>query len=168
MSRVAMLVGDEYEDSEFQVPYECLRNAGHEVVVLGSERDSLVRGKRGDSAVHIEHTPDEVDVGGFDAVVVPGGHGPDKLRIDASMVEFTRRFADSGKPLAAVCHGPQLLIEAGVVSGRKLTSWPSVRTDLINAGAQWVDQAVVEDGNLITSRKPDDLEQFCDAVLKRL
>ena len=104
----------------------------------------------------------------FDAVVIPGGHGPDKLRLDEAMVEFTRRFHASGKPLAAICHGPQLLIEAEVVKGRTMTSWPSVRKDLINAGAQWVDQAVVEDDNLITSRTPADLAAFCEAVLKRV
>ena len=168
MSKIAMLVGDEYEDAEFQVPYDCLRDAGHEVVVLGSQRASIVHGKRGESEVQIQHTPGEVSPADFDAVVVPGGHSPDKLRLDEAMVDFTRRFHASGKPLAAICHGPQLLIEAEVVAGRTLTSWPSVRKDLINAGARWVDQAVVEDGNLITSRKPADLDAFCAALRKRL
>jgi protease I len=168
MSRVAILVGDGYEDSEFQLPFECLRNAGHEVVVLGSRRDSIVRGKRGETGVRIEHSADEVEPSSFDAIVVPGGHSPDRLRIDPAIVEFTRRFADTGGLVAAICHGPQLLIEARLVSGRTITSWPSVRTDLVNAGADWVDEAVVEDDNLVTSRKPDDLDVFCAAILRRL
>ena len=90
----------------------------------------------------------------FDALVIPGGHSPDHIRTDATVVEFVRRFAESGRPLAAVCHGPQLLIEAGVVEGRTMTSWPSVKTDLVNAGARWVDEQVVTDGSFITARKP--------------
>ncbi|MGD2113350.1 MAG: type 1 glutamine amidotransferase domain-containing protein [Gammaproteobacteria bacterium] len=168
MSRIAMLVGEGYEDAEFQVPYDRLRDAGHEVVVLGQQRGARVSGKRGESHAEIQHTADEVQPGEFDAVVIPGGHGPDKLRLDAAMVEFTRRFGATGRPLAAICHGPQLLIEADVVNGRTLTSWPSVRKDLINAGAHWVDAEVVTDGNLITSRKPADLDAFCEALLEKL
>jgi protease I len=168
MSKVAILVGEGYEDSEFQVPYDKLREAGHEVLVVGTQRASIAHGKRGQSEIEIQATAAEVSPGDFDEVVIPGGHGPDKLRLDNAMVDFTRRFFDTGKPLAAICHGPQLLIEAGVVKGRTLTSWPSVHTDLINAGADWVDQELVEDTNLITSRKPDDLDAFCNAVLKRL
>ena len=168
MSKIAMLVGDGYEDTEFQVPYDRLRGAGHTVTVLGTRHGDVVHGKRGESQVGIEFTAAEVEPEAFDAVVIPGGHGPDKLRLDEDLVGFTRHFAASGKPLAAICHGPQLLIEAGVVKGRRLTSWPSVRKDLVNAGANWVDQPVVEDGNLITSRKPADLDAFCEAVLKRL
>lgn len=168
MSKVAMIVGDGYEDSEFQVPYDKLREAGHEVLVVGRQRGSIVHGKLGKSEIEIQTTAAEIGPEQFDAVVIPGGHGPDKLRLDKAIVEFTRQFFATGKPLAAICHGPQLLIEADVVKGRKLTSWPSVRTDLINAGANWVDQELVEDDNLITSRKPEDLEAFSGAVLKRL
>ena len=168
MSKIAMLVGDAYEDAGFQVPYDRLRTASHIVTVLGTKHGDVVHGKRGESRIEIEYTAAEVEPEAFDAVVIPGGHGPDKLRLDEDLVGFTRRFAASGKPLAAICHGPQLLIEAEVVKGRRLTSWPSVRKDLINAAAHWVDQPVVEDGNLITSRKPADLDAFCEAVLKRL
>lgn len=105
---------------------------------------------------------------GFDALVIPGGFGPDRLRTDEAVVRFVKTFGALDRPIAAICHGPQLLIEAGLVRGRTLTSWPSVRTDLLNAGAQWVDQEVVEDGTLITSRKPDDLDAFCEVLLKRL
>src|SRR5690606_13048804 len=103
-----------------------------------------------------------------DALVVPGGYSPDHLRTSRSVVEFVRRFAQTGRPIAAVCHGPQLLIEAELVAGREMTSWPSVRKDLENAGARWRDAEVVVDGNLIASRKPEDLEAFCNAVLERL
>jgi deglycase len=163
-----MLVGDGYEDAEFQVPYDRLRDAGHEVLVLGLERGATAHGKRGESEIGIARRADEVSPEEFDAVVIPGGYGPDRLRLDAAMVEFTRRFDATGKPLAAICHGPQLLIEAEVVKGRTLTSWPSVRKDLLNAGAHWVDREVVQDGNLLTSRRPADLEAFCEALLRRL
>lgn len=168
MAHVAMLVGDGFEDSEFQVPFQTLRDAGDEVVVLGREAGALIHGKTQNSAVEIDRAVADADPDEFDALVIPGGHGPDNLRIDAKAVEFTRRFVQSGKPVAAICHGPQLLIEAGVVKGQILTSWPSVRTDLENAGARWVDEPLVEDDNLITSRKPDDLDDFCEALLKRL
>ncbi|RRQ20886.1 type 1 glutamine amidotransferase domain-containing protein [Thiohalobacter thiocyanaticus] len=168
MSHIAIIVGDGYEDSEFSVPMERLQTAGHTVDVIGSSAGQTVRGKRGRS----ETTPDlgtaEADPDNYDALVIPGGFGPDRLRMDRHAVDFVRHFFNSGRPVAAICHGPQLLIEADVVRGLTLTSWPSVKTDLINAGARWVDEAVVEDGNLISSRKPDDLDAFCAALLKRL
>lgn len=168
MSKIAITVAEGYEDSEFQNPYECLRRAGHDVVVLGLEKGATVHGKKGRSQAEIEATVSDVKPDDFDALVIPGGHAPDILRLDEPMVEFTRKFAASGRPLAAICHGPQLLIEAEAVKGRTMTSWPSIRKDLINAGANWVDQPVVEDINLITSRKPDDLDAFCEAILRQL
>jgi len=110
----------------------------------------------------------DVSANEFDALVIPGGYSPDKLRMSRPMVAFTRAFFDQGKLVAAVCHGPWMLVEADVAEGRTVTSWPSIRTDLINAGARWVDREVVEDGNLITSRKPDDLPAFSQAILRRL
>lgn len=168
MAKVAMAVGEGFEDVELETPRSRLADAGHDVTFLGVERGATVHGKRGRAAVTIDHRADEVTPGDFDALVIPGGHGPDHLRLDAALVVFTRDFHGSGRPVAAICHGPQLLIEAGVVAGRTLTSWPSVRTDLINAGAHWVDQTVVEDGSLITARKPADLDAFCEALLSRL
>jgi len=163
-----MLVGEDFEDSEFTVPYERLGTAGHQVTVLGSRPGTTVKGKRGKATARIERTAADADVGEFDALVIPGGYSPDHLRLDPGAVSFVRRFSGTGKPVAAVCHGPQLLIEADVVDGRTVTSWPSVRKDLENAGATWVDREVVEDRNLITSRKPDDLEGFSAAILRRL
>lgn len=168
MSNIAMLVADGYEDAEFQRPFERFYESGHNVVVLGMEAGRVIEGKRGESKIEIQRTVADVRAEDFDALVIPGGYSPDKLRMDPAMVDFVRQYDATGRPLAAICHGPQLLIEADVVSGHTLTSWPSVRTDLVNAGARWVDLPLVEDGKLITSRKPDDLDVFCDAVLERL
>lgn len=168
MATIVMPVGEGFEDSEFSVPCERLQEAGHTVLTVGVERGARIWGKRGKAMVTIEHIPDDLDPESVDALMIPGGYSPDHLRTEQSIVSFVRRFAASGKPLAAICHGPQLLIEADVVEGRELTSWPSVRKDLENAGAHWVDREVVEDGNLITSRRPEDLDAFCDAILERL
>lgn len=163
-----MPVGEDFEDSELTVPRDRLVAAGHEVVIVGDEVGRSFTGKRGHAHVVIEASAVECDPGSFDAVVIPGGYSPDHLRIEAAVVQFLRGFGETGRPIAAVCHGPQLLIEADLVRGRTLTSWPSVRKDLINAGAAWVDRPVVEDANLITSRRPDDLEAFSDAILRQL
>ncbi len=168
MAKVAMPVGEGFEDSELSEPLTRLREAGHEVVTIGLQRGDRIWGKQGTFMATIDQGPDDVDPTTFDALVIPGGYSPDHLRIAPSMVDFVRRFAETNKPVAAICHGPQLLIEADLVEGRELTSWSSVRKDLENAGARWVDRAVVEDGNLITSRSPDDLDPFCDAILARL
>jgi protease I len=168
MAKIAVALADGFEDSEFAVPDARLREAGHEITVFGTHAGETVTGKRGNASHRIEAEAAELNPDDFDALLVPGGHSPDKLRLDAEVVDFTRRFFATGKPVAAICHGPQLLIEAELVKGRTLTSWPSVRTDLINAGAYWVDQEVVIDGNLITSRKPDDLSVFCTALLETL
>ncbi len=163
-----MPLGPEFEDSEYTKPFEQLAKARHEVVVFGSEKGATVMGKRGQVQVTIERTAAELDPADFDALVIPGGQSPDHLRMDPDVVSFVRRFCESGRLVAAVCHGPQLLIEADAVAGRTLTSWPSVRKDLENAGAKWVDREVVEDGNLVTSRKPEDLDAFSQAILRRL
>lgn len=168
MARVAMIVGEGFEDSEFRKPYDQLREAGHEVVVFGSKAGETVEGKQGEEKVEIERAASSGAAGKFEALVLPGGHGPDVLRMDDHVVAMVRGFVDADKPVAAICHGPQLLIEAGVVEGRTMTSWPSVKTDLKNAGADWVDREVVEDGIFITSRKPDDLDAFSKAILGRL
>lgn len=117
----------------------------------------------------MDRTTAEADPSEFDALVLPGGvANPDELRTDPDAVQFVRDFAGSGRPLAAICHGPWTLVEAGVTSGKRLTSWPSLQTDLRNAGAEWVDEELVVDGNLITSRKPDDLDAFCAQLVSAL
>jgi len=168
MATIAIPVADDFEDSELTVPMERLKAHGHEPVLIGSAAGARVRGKRGRAEVTTDMEARGLQPGDFDALLIPGGYSPDHLRTDAATVEFVRRFCQSDRPVAAICHGPQLLIEADAVEGRTLTSWPSVRRDLENAGARWVDRPVVEDGNLITSRKPDDLDAFTAALLARL
>jgi protease I len=168
MARIAMLLDDMFEDSEFRVPYDRLRAAGHEVVVVGKQANREVTGKRGKEKVTTQMASADASADQFDAVVIPGGYSPDHLRMDPKMVGLTRETFLRGKPLAAVCHAPWMLVEADVADGRTVTSWPSIKTDLINAGARWVDREVVEDENLITSRKPDDLEAFSKAILRQL
>jgi protease I len=168
MARVVMPLAGDFEDSEFRKPYDSLRANGHDVVIVGAEAGKRVRGKGRREEATIDVRADGVLAGSFDAMVIPGGYSPDQLRINPAVVALVRDFSKLGRPLAAVCHGPQLLIEAGVVQDRTVTSWPSVKTDLQNAGANWVDEEVCEDGELITSRKPDDLDAFCRALLHRL
>jgi protease I len=168
MARVAFVLADDFEDSEFRVPFDRLQDAGHTVTVVGKEAGSPVTGKRHRETYTPTATPATVSASDFDALVVPGGYSPDKLRMDEGVVRFVRDFFRNVKPVAAICHAGSLLVEADAVEGRTLTSWPSIRTDLVNAGAEWVDQEVVVDGNLITSRKPDDLDAFCEAILDRL
>lgn len=165
MANIAMPLSDDFEDSEFKKPYERLREAGHEVTVLGEQTGQTVRGKRGEEEAVIECRADQVLADGFDALVIPGGYSPDHLRMNSAVVAFVKAFGELDRPIAAVCHGPQLLIEADLVRGKRMTSWPSVRKDLENAGATWVDERVCWDGQLITSRNPDDLDAFSDALL---
>ena len=167
--RIAVLATDGVEEIELTRPIEALRDAGAEVALVSLKTGRI---QAMESDVNASGTY-EVAVaiaaaaaGGVAGLVVPGGAPhPAKLRLDARAVAFVRAFVEAGKPIAAICHGPWMLIEAGGVSGRTLTSWPSLRTDLRNAGATWVDETVVTDGRLVTSRKPDDLPAFCDAML---
>jgi len=168
MAKVAFVLADDFEDSEFRVPYDRIREAGHQVTVVGMEAGKEVEGKKGQETFTPEVTPDQVNPDDFDALVIPGGYSPDKLRPHEGVVKFVRGFFDGDKTVAAICHAGSLLVEADAVRGRTVTSWPSVRTDLVNAGAEWVDREVAEDGNLVTSRQPDDLDAFVEAILKRL
>lgn len=168
MAHIAVVLADDYEDSEYDQPARCLREAGHRLTLVGTRGGEQVSGKRGDSRATIERGAGEARAEDFDAVLIPGGYSPDKLRTDAAVVSFVKAFHDRGKLIAAVCHGPSLLVDADAVRGHRLTSWPSIRRDLVNAGGDVVDEEVVVDGNLITSRKPDDLPAFCEAILERL
>jgi protease I len=167
MARIAFVLGDDFEDSEFRVPYDVLMDHGHHVDIIGVSTGK-VAGKMGQERVLIDKAVADADPRSYEALVIPGGYSPDHLRTDATMVAFVEQMVESGKLIAAVCHGPQLLIEAHAVRGKTVTSWPSVKTDLINAGARWVDQQVAIDGRLITSRKPDDLEAFTQAIEQQL
>ncbi len=171
--RVAFLVANEgVEQVELTEPWQAVQEAGGTPVLLAPRADEPVQAmKHLDPSDQFE--PDlavrDAAPTDFDGLVLPGGvANPDQLRTDDDAVGFVRSFADSGRPLAVICHGPWTLVEAGVVRDRTLTSWPSVRTDLENAGATWVDEPVVRDGTLISSRKPDDLPAFCEALVDAL
>lgn len=168
MARIAIVLGNDFEDSEFRKPYDALRESGHQVDVLGAKGGETVHGKLGNEHIEIEAAVVERSARDYDALVIPGGYSPDHLRTEPGIVAFVRDMVEGGKLVAAVCHGPQLLIEADVVDGRQVTSWPSVKTDLENAGARWVDQEVVIDDRMITSRKPDDLPAFATAIERAL
>ncbi|MFW6150212.1 MAG: type 1 glutamine amidotransferase domain-containing protein [Chloroflexota bacterium] len=166
--KVAVLAEEDFEDSELTEPLEAMKQAGAQVTIVGSGSKKSYHGKKEKTAVDVDVTADSVQGDEFDAVIVPGGYAPDKMRLHPPMVEFVRKAHQEGKLIAAICHGPQLLISADIVRGRRMTSWPSVAVDLKNAGVNWVDEPVVQDGNLITSRKPADLKQFNEAIIKFL
>jgi protease I len=165
--RVAILIEDEFEDRELTGPLDALRAAGATVTVIGPTAGSSYRGKR-DVVVTAEISAGAARIKDFDALVIPGGHAPDRMRLRHAMVDLTRDAMAAGKPVAAICHGPSLLISANVLRGRTLTCWPSIAIDVKNAGGLYVDKPVVEDGNLITSRKPDDVPLFSDAIIRAL
>lgn len=168
MARVAFIADELFEDSELRIPWDRMREAGHEPVLVGLEKGKRIEGFRKRESFTTDVAAADVGAGDFDALIVPGGYSPDKLRVDIDMVRLVRTMFTAGKPVAAVCHGPWMLVEADALDGRTVTSWPSLKTDLINAGARWVDREVVEDENVITSRRPDDLEAFSRAVLRHL
>jgi protease I len=168
MARIAFVLGEDFEDSEFRKPYDGLVKAGHTVDIIGAKAGTTVKGKKGKESVEIEQAARDADAASYDALVIPGGYSPDHLRTDHSVVQFVDKMVVKDKLVAAVCHGPQLLIEADAVRGKTVTSWPSVKKDLENAGANWVDREVAIDGHLITSRKPDDLPAFTRAIDERL
>jgi protease I len=164
--RVAILVEQEFEDSELSGPRDALRAAGATVVLVGPMAGAQFRGKRGETVVTSDLAAGTVRMTDFDALVIPGGHAPDKMRMRHAMVDLAREAMDAAKPVAAICHGPQLLISADALRGRTLTCWPSIAVDVKNAGGLYVDKPVVEDGNLITSRKPDDVQVFSEAIVR--
>lgn len=160
--KVAVVLADSFEDVEYTSPVEALNKEGFETVVIGTEAGQTVKGKKESTEVTIDKGIDEVKAEDFDALLIPGGVSPDNLRGDEQgrFGQFTTEFMNADKPIFAICHGPQLLIDTDQLKGRKLTSFLSVRKDLENAGAEVVDESVIVDGNLITSRTPDDLPDF--------
>ena len=166
--RIALLVEQEFEDSELTGPLDALRAAGATVVLIGPTAKTDYKGKKLGTVVTSDIGAGSARTSDFDALVIPGGHAPDKMRMRHAMVDFTREMMDAGKPVAAICHGPQVLISANALRGRTLTCWPSIAIDVKNAGGMYVDKPVVEDGNLITSRKPDDVPVFSEAILRAL
>jgi protease I len=166
--RVALLVEDEFDERELNGALEALRSAGATVLIVGPMAGAAYRGKKGETTVTADMAAGAARVKDFDAVVIPGGHAPDRMRMRHAMVDLARDAMEAGKPVAAICHGAQVLISANVLRGRTLTCWPSIAVDVKNAGGLYVDKPVVEDGNLITSRKPDDVPVWSDAIIRAL
>ena len=163
-----MLIEEDFEDRELTGPLDALKDAGATVTIIGPTAGADYRSKRGTTVVRSDLAAGAAKIANFDALVIPGGCAPDKMRMRHVMVDLARDAMDAGKPVAAICHGPQLPISADVLRGRTLTCWPSIAVDVKNAGGLYVDKPVVEDGNLITSRKPDDVPMFSDAIIKAL
>ncbi|MFG6656130.1 type 1 glutamine amidotransferase domain-containing protein [Scandinavium sp. M-37] len=167
--KIAVLLTDEFEDSEFASPAAEFKKAGHQVVTIEKQAGKTVKGKKGETRVAIDKAIDDVSPAEFDALLLPGGYSPDQLRGDERFVTFTRDFINSGKPVFAICHGPQLLISADVLRGRKLTAVKPIVVDVKNAGGEFYDQEVVVDKDqLVTSRTPDDLPAFNREALRLL
>jgi protease I len=161
--RVAILAADMFERVELEQPRDALREAGAELEVVSLKPGEIRGFDHFDPAdtVKVDRTVEEASADDYDALMIPGGVGnPDQLRGDENAVQFVRDFFEQGKPVAAICHAPWVLVEAGVVRGRTLTSWPTLQTDIRNAGGNWVDEQVVVDSGLVTSRKPDDIPAF--------
>lgn len=166
--RVALLIEQQVEDSEFYIPYKALKQAGADVVILGSRMNERYQGKQGNLSIQAEATTTEVLANDFDAVIIPGGMAPDAMRTNRNTVRFVREAIALGKWVAAICHGPQVLIEGGFLQGRRMTGFKAIRKDLHNAGAIVLDAPLVVDGNLMTSRRPGDLPLFTTAIINRL
>jgi protease I len=164
-ARIALLLEDGYEDSEAIVPYYRLQEPGWAVDLVGPEAGQIYRGKNG-TTLKATHAARSVRAADYDAVIVPGGHAPDRMRRHREMVEFVRELNKEGRPIAAICHAAQLLIEADILRGRTLTCFSSVKTDVKNAGGNFVDREVVVDGNLVTARVPADLPAFLRELVK--
>jgi protease I len=168
MSKIAVIITDLFEDSEYTEPARAFKEAGHELVHIGLEQGETVKGKKEETPVLIDRSIKETSVDEFDALLIPGGYSPDKLRAHDEAVAFTKAFFESRKPVFAICHAPQLLITADVIRGRKITGWKSIVQDIKNAGAEFIDREVVQDANLVSSRHPGDLPAFIRACLGTL
>lgn len=166
--RIACLLGPGFEDSEFRIPHDRLQDGGYHVEVIGRTKGETLKGYKGKETVRADRSIDEANPDDYAGLLIPGGHSPDQLRADPRFVKFVIQFDNTRRPLAAVCHGPQLLIAAGLVQGRALTAWLTIQDDLRQIGAKVLDEPVVIDGNWITSRKPDDLEAFSAAFIAAL
>jgi protease I len=167
--RIAFLATDMVEQVELIEPWKAVEDAGGRPELISLEDGEIQGFDHYDKAdtFEVDRTVEEASSDEYDGLVLPGGVGnPDTLRTDEKAVAFVREFVESGKPVAVICHGPWTLVEADAVRGRTLTSWPSVKTDIKNAGGNWVDEEVVQDGNLTTSRKPDDLPAFCQKLVE--
>jgi protease I len=167
MSKIGVLIGPKFEDVEYNKPAKAFKENGHELTHIGFKKGQIVEGKE-ETRIKIDKSASDVSTNDFDAIFIPGGCSPDKLREDENVVQFTREFVKSDKPVFAICHAPQLFITAKVIEGRNVAGWKSIIVDIKNAGGNYVDKEVVEDGNIITSRGPDDIPAFINASLNKL
>lgn len=161
--RIACVLAEGFEDSEFRKPFDEFRKAGHEVVVVGADPGKTLVGKAGKEKAKVDLAIADAKPESFDALFIPGGHSPDQLRGDDRFVQFAKAFEH--KPIFAICHGPQLLLTAELVRGREMTAWKTIQTDLRCAGAHVMDEEAVVDGNLVTSRQPSDIPAFVQRAL---
>ncbi|MDQ6743110.1 MAG: type 1 glutamine amidotransferase [Candidatus Dormibacteraeota bacterium] len=167
--KVACLLANGFEDSEFRKPYDALREAGHDVVIVGMESGEKLDGYKGvEKGVTVDKSFPEVSPDEFDALLIPGGHSPDRIRAQQPAVDFVRAFFAAVKPVAAICHGPQLFLTADTFKDHRMTAWKTIQGDLRLAGADVVDQEVVVDRNLVTSRQPSDIPAFIRETLQLL
>jgi len=166
--KIAILIENDVEDVEFQIPYTALPKAGAEVTVLGSRMNETYKGKQAKLSIKADATTTDARAEDFDAVIIPGGMAPDKMRTNMKTVRFVQDAVEQGKLVAAVCHGPQVLIEGDLLRGKRSTGFRAIRKDMQNAGANYVNEPIVTDGNLLTSRRPADLAIFTAAILRRL
>jgi protease I len=169
--KIAFLAADAFEESELTKPWDALKDAGAKLELISLEEGKITaldeENLKAAKSLEVDKTVEEANAMDYDGLVLPGGVGnPDKLRADENAVNFVREFFEQGKPVGAVCHGPWTLVEAGVVRGRTLTSYPSIQTDIRNAGGNWVDEEVHVDNGLVTSRKPDDLDAFSKKLIE--
>lgn len=168
MAKIAVIIDKDFEDSEYTQPVEALKKAGHEIVQVGLKEGDIVKGKKKQTPVTIDQNVKSASADLFDALLIPGGYSPDNLRAHPEAVNFAYQFMASKKPVFSICHGAQLLITADTLKGRTLTGYTSIAQDIKNAGAEFVDQEVVVDKNLVTSRNPSDLPAFCKACVDML
>jgi len=168
MAKIAVILDDMFEDVEFTNPVEKFKEAGHEITVVGIRTGKTLTGKKKGTKVKVDKSLKKGSPDDFDALLIPGGYSPDKLRTHKVAVDFVKDFMDKNKPVFSICHGPQLLITAQVLKGRKITGWKSIIQDIKNAGAEFVDQEVVVDNNLVSSRNPGDIPSFVRESLKKI
>ncbi len=169
--RIAYLATDGVEQVELTSPWKAAKDEGATTELISNKSGQIYAVNHDDKgqSFNVDRTIDQCTVEDFDALIIPGGvRSPDRLRMDRNAVAFVRSFVDSGKPVAVICHGPWMLVEADVVRGRTITSWPSLQTDIRNAGGNWVDQQVVVHDGIVTSRKPDDLQAFCSKMIEEI
>lgn len=168
MSKVAFLLASGFEDSEMKVPYDEVIKAGHQAEIIGLKKSETLLGKKGNVSYAADKAISEVKAGDYDAIVIPGGSSPENLRLNPEIIAFVKEANDAGTPIASICHGPQILISADLLQGRTVTSYPPLKDDVVNAGAEFKDEEVVVDGNYITSRTPKDEPAFVRELLKVL